>query len=184
MKRKIRKEVKPCWWPCWQQMKSDWTDSLGMCNTRASPGVGVVAMRAVALSKACECHCKKSILISWVLQDGKFIPGQTQEVKYTLRVHTGTPLLLAMLMSYKLQHITGYLCVCVCLCVFWLCRNVLGVSLSLLGLAAVVPAIPWASDAMICPPWAQVSLLTSPLYCFKMDSFVCRFLQVIVRSAS
>lgn len=27
-------------------------------------GLGVVAMRAAAFSKACECHCKKSILIS------------------------------------------------------------------------------------------------------------------------
>lgn len=55
-------------------------------------GVGVVAMRAVAFSKVCECHCKTPIscqYISRVLQDGKFIAGQ---------VHTGTPLLLAMVM--------------------------------------------------------------------------------------
>lgn len=52
-------------------------------------GVGVVAMRAVAFSKVCECHCKTPILLSRVLQDGKFIAGQ---------VHTGTPLLLAMVM--------------------------------------------------------------------------------------
>lgn len=46
------------------------------------------------------------------------------------------------------------------------------------------PALPLSTDTLTRPAWAQVSLLTSPLSNLKIDSFVCCFLQVIVRSAS
>lgn len=46
------------------------------------------------------------------------------------------------------------------------------------------PAIRPSTDTLTRPARAQVSPLTSPLSRFKIDSFVCCFLQVIVRSAS
>ena len=102
-----------------------------------------------------------------------------------------TLILIPKMMSYKLQLVSG---IFFCVCVSYVSPGVMAVQEcasqcvsspagpSCGGPAA--PAIRPSTDTLTRPALAQVSPLTSPLSCFKIGSFVCCFLQVIVRSAS
>lgn len=97
-------------------------------------------------------------------------------------------------MSYKLQLVLRvFLCVrmCVRLICLWGVMAVQECASQCVSSPAgsscggpATPAIRPSTDTLTRPAWAQVSPLTSPLSCLKIGSFVCCFLQVIVRSAS
>ena len=107
-----------------------------------------------------------------------------------------TLILITKLMSYKLQLVLRiFLCACICgVCVSYIFPRVMAVQECAFQCVSspagpscggpAAPAIRPATDVLTRPARAQVSPLTSPLYRFKIGSFVCSFLQVIVRSAS
>lgn len=115
----------------------------------------------------------------------------------TIQDSDNTDINTQKMMPYKLHLVFGIfshaaVCVCVCHTPFCWCYGYAGMhfpvcfpslpAFSCGGPAA--PAIRPSTDTQTRPARAQVSPLTSPLSRFKKDSFVCLFLQVIVRSAS